>query len=376
MSRIALFALAALLAATVPAGADVIPSADGQTVHDTRLHVTWLANANLPASQTFNIRGVNASGTMTYQTALQWVRALNAAAYLGHTTWQLPTTAPHDETCAKTGRHKESFGFGCAGSALGSLYYTEFRLHEPNTAVTVPANKAGLFRNVQPYLYWSASPATDAAQGFVSFSFASGFQGANVAPNYLYVLPMIEGKIPGAPAGTVYDPRANVTWLADANLAAENTFGVADINPDGSMDHRTAVRWINALDRADGGRGYLGRTHWKLPDTNTSDSSCSIGTRTGFGCTGSPLGALFYGLLGLHAGDSAVPPLDVKTGPFHGLQPYLYWACQAAAATAPCEQNGPAPNFEWNFSFGNGFQGTNLDKNELYVMVYYPDAAK
>jgi len=46
----------------------------------------------------------------------------------------------------------------------------------------------------------------------------------------------------------------------------------------------------------------------------------------------------------------------------------------AGSARAPCERNGPAPNFEWNFSFGSGFQGTNLDGNELYVMVYYPDA--
>jgi len=34
--------------------------------------------------------------------------------------------------------------------------------------------------------------------------------------------------------------------------------------------------------------------------------------------------------------------------------------------------NGPAAGFEWNFSFGNGFQGTNLVGNNLYVMVLLP----
>jgi hypothetical protein len=66
---------------------------------------------------------------------------------------------------------------------------------------------------------------------------------------------------------------------------------------------------------------------------------------------------------------------DVKIGPFHDIQPYLYWACEAEAATSPCQANGPADGFEWNFSFGNGFEGTNLLANDLYVIVYYPGSS-
>jgi hypothetical protein len=365
--------IAAFVFTTATAGAvgALIPSADGQTVHDTALRVTWLANANLAASEKFNVSGINPSGSMSYATAVNWVRAMNAAGYLGHNNWQLPTTPHNDRGCAARGRQGESFGFGCSGSALGSLYYNALQLHDPNAAAAVPDNTAGGFHNVQPYLYWSASAALDPKQGFVSFSFASGFQGANVAKNYLYVLPMIPGKLPGTP-GTVYDPADDVTWLADGNLAAKETFGVTGINADGSMTHATAVLWVGAMDQADNGRGYLGRNHWQLPETVTSDQTCSVGRRSGFGCKGSPFGALFYGLMGLRPGDSFAPPLDAKVGPFHGVQPYLYWACEAESARAPCA-GGPAPNFEWNFSFGNGFQGTNLDSNALFVMVYYPD---
>jgi len=56
------------------------------------------------------------------------------------------------------------------------------------------------------------------------------------------------------------------------------------------------------------------------------------------------------------------------------VQPYLYWACAGASASSPCRPDGPAQGFEWNFSLGNGFQGTNLVGNALYVMVYYPES--
>jgi hypothetical protein len=371
-----------------PVTASLVPAADGQTVYDPNLKVTWLADGNLAAKQTFGVANINKSGSMNYATALEWVAALNkldhGAGYLGHNNWQLPTAPTKDETCARTGRNGESFGFHCSGSALGSLYYASLRLSEPNTAVRMPANKVGPFRDFQPYLYWSGSAAADPKQGFVSFSFNSGFQGANVWRNYLYVLPMIKGKLPATPAAagaglqvnpggqTVYDPIAQITWLADANLAAKQTFGVADINPDGSMEHAAAVEWVAAMNKADGGRGYLGQTNWQLPETGPPDPSCSMKGTTGFDCTGSAMGNLFYKQLGLKHGESVVAAPDAKVGPFHNIQPYLYWACEAQTTASPCQSAGPADGFEWNFSFGNGFEGTNLLANNLYVIVYFP----
>jgi len=37
----------------------------------------------------------------------------------------------------------------------------------------------------------------------------------------------------------------------------------------------------------------------------------------------------------------------------------------------PCT-GAPQPGFQWSFSFGNGYQGTDLTQNELYVTAYYP----
>ena len=95
---------------------------------------------------------------------------------------------------------------------------------------------------------------------------------------------------------------------------------------------------------------------------------------TGFGCTGSAMGSLFYRQLGLHPGDSIIESSKTQVGPFYNLQPYLYWACAEESASSVCRTTGPADGFEWNFSFGNGFQGTNLVANNLFVMVYYPEA--
>ncbi len=328
---------------------------------------------------------------MDYATAVRWVDAMNkldhGAGYLGHNNWQLPTTPRQDNSCARAGRHGESFGFHCSGGALGYLYYGSLGLREPDTAVLIPANKVGPFHDFQPYLYWSGSAAADPKQGFVSFSFNTGFQGANVPLNHLYVLAMIKGKLASTPPAarnglqvnpdgqTVYDPIAQITWLADANLAAKQTFGIAGINADGSMEHSTAVEWVAAMNNADQGRGYLGQRDWQLPDTGPPDPSCSLKGTTGYDCTGSAMGELFYKQLGLRRGESVVAAPDVKVGPFHDIQPYLYWACEAEAATSPCQANGPADGFEWNFSFGNGFEGTNLLANDLYVIVYYPGSS-
>ncbi len=371
-----------------PAGASLVPSRDGQTVYDPNLNVTWLADGNLAGTQTFGVSNINKSGSMDYATAVRWVEAMNkldrGAGYLGHNNWQLPTAPARDQSCARTGRNGESFGFHCWGSALGSLYYRSLGLREPNTAVRIPANTAGPFKDFQPYLYWSGSSASDPKQGFVSFSFNSGFQGANVWRNYLYVLPVIKSKLPGTPPAvgeglqvnpggqTVYDPIAKVTWLTDANLAAKQTFGVAGVNPDGAMQHPTAVEWVAAMNKADQGRGYLGQTGWQLPVTGPPDPSCSMKGTTGFECTGSAMGELFYKQLGLRRGEPVAAVPDVKVGAFHDIQPYLYWACEAESARSACQTNGPADGFEWNFSFGNGFQGTNLLANHLYVIVYYP----
>lgn len=350
---------------------DFSPSADGRSVYDRVADRTWLADFNLAATMPLGVKGIRASGLMDYRTALRWVDALNGAAYLGHRDWALPSTPPEDRGCESHNRY--SFGFGCTKSVLAEVYLRGLHLRSPAPAVgATPATVKGL-SNLQPYLYWSASLNANHADtnenGYTTFSFNNGFQGSNVAKNFMYVLPMIPGRV--AIAGTVYDPAANVTWLANANLAASERFGVAEIAPSGAMPHTAARLWIAALNRA----RHLGESRWQLPPTVATDPTCSAKDNFGFGCVGSPLGSLYYRFLGKTRGEPVVAVNESgSAGPFRHVQPYLYWACHAAPSSAAChpDQELPSHVFAWSFSFGNGFQGTTMYANELYVTAYHP----
>ena len=389
-----------VLGAVPPVEAQLVPSTGAQTVYDSHLHVTWLANANLagtPDGQ-FGVGGINPSGTMSYATAQAWVGALNANTFLGHQNWTLPTNPPDDPTCSIRGPHDQRFGVGCSGSALGNLYSDPeaVDLKYPATAAPIPANTVGPFTNFQPYLYWSATSAGN--KGWDSFSFATGFQGANTDNHVMYVLPMFDGPPPGtddAPCaaqttcsleptadGTlVYDPVLGVTWLADANFAATNSVlcSACTIDADGSMTHTSAVAFLEAMRHYNADAGWLGVHTWRLPPTLAQDLTCSLGRNTqttfGFDCKGSAMGELYYTQLlgGLTAGTPVVGPVQDSVGPFTNVQPYLYWACQQSSTDTAVCGGEPAANFQWSFSFGNGFEGTDVVQNQLYVMVYYPD---
>src|ERR1700690_473204 len=76
------------------------------------------------------------------------------------------------------------------------------------------------------------------------------------APSLLRFLPggtTTNGLTPEDFGAIVYDSDQGVCWLADANLAANPLvrayLGVSGINPDGTMDYPTAVKWVGALNR-------------------------------------------------------------------------------------------------------------------------------
>jgi hypothetical protein len=373
---------------------------NGQTIYDVVNHVTWLTDANLPAQQRFGIPlcgepmvdpCLNASGLMDYPSATAWVSAMNNANYLGHSNWQLPTTPFMDSSCADKGPPGNSFGSGCNANALGYIYYKALGFRAPNTALPIPPNRVGPFRNFQPDLYWSNSFGGGLPNSIADFNFVSGAQGGSTQTDFLNVLPMIQGKIPGTPPSsgmglqvnpdgqTIYDPVAGVTWLADANLAATDTLGLPRCqNPttptvcvvlDGSMNYASAGQFIMNMNAYDHGTGYLGQTNWQLPPSN---ATCPL-----FGCVdkNNPMGILYYTQFGLSAGTPVVEPPNIAVGPFLHLWPSPYWSCQGTTIQSACEANGPNPPAdrpaEWGFSFGNGYLGTATLPAYHFVTAYY-----
>jgi len=128
----------------------------GQAVYDTDRNITWLANANLAASNTLGVTGINGNGTMNWAKANEWIAAMNSANYLGVNDWRLPTTLQPDPSCG--------------GQSGGNSYgYSIVTTHNANYS---------LFSNVQPYLYWSGTVYAPAPGSFAwLFDFGSGDQG-------------------------------------------------------------------------------------------------------------------------------------------------------------------------------------------------------
>jgi hypothetical protein len=122
----------AAVALTSTADATLISRLDGLAVYDTDLDITWVADANLAASQTFDrenpVRPINADGSMSWFAVVEeWLPAMNAyegTGCLGFNDWRLPTTLDPDHSCSSPYSSIGSIGGGnCTGSELGYLFY-------------------------------------------------------------------------------------------------------------------------------------------------------------------------------------------------------------------------------------------------------------
>jgi hypothetical protein len=390
------------------------PAQDGALVYDANQGVCWLADANLAGDprvraavslSAVNPDGsapvINPDGTMDWETALNWINALNSynngQGWLNHNDWQLPTNPIADTTCSSV--NVGNFGAQCTGSALGNLYNVGLAQTFPNSVVPHFRNIVRPIRNLQPGLYWAADANSG---GQATFSFNTGLSGGNttkynffhvlaVTPTVLGPLPTGQGVLPydsGPAAGrAVYDTLTGLSWTSNANLPAFNNFGVTGTTaitsvmngktnggtviaplvnedgavylsapavvkscPQGAVSSGLTSDWIVAMNASQ----YAGASNWDLP------------------CLADLID--LYDDLDLTPGDTRLEwPLNV--GPFRRLQPGFYWACVRAAgagSNGACDLSQTAGGLEWSFNFDDGFEGTDLPGKQFYVMVYFP----
>jgi hypothetical protein len=361
---------------------------EGRTVYDSATGVHWLADADLAAdpAKNFGVTGINQDGSMTWSQAVNWIAGMNSCnngnGYLGHTNWTMPGL----------NNPSNNGGFDQTESDLGELFYGEFGgLHGESISDLANANTQ-LFKHFQPYLYWDRDFA---APGHAQFSFGNGFQGSSRDDDVMYVLPeypdatvqaptllppksiTLEPPSPvfppmdASPDGKIlYDRALDISWLADANLAKTHPFDIPqgynpdvtaiNINPDGSMNYATAVQWIDAMNARD----YLGHNNWRLPMAQDASAGYNIaGGGIGDEFSGSEMGELYYTELGSQAGSTVLRTHNSNETQFQHFQPYLYWA---GTQTHTSRGNGHS-----TFSFGSGFQGANIDTNEMYVIPVF-----
>lgn len=114
----------------------------GGLIYDNILDITWLQYANYSEQ------------TMTWDDANLWASGLN---YQGYDDWRLPVS---DTSCS---------GSDCEGSEMGHLFYVE----------GISSSSPGLFADVRPSIYWSATENNDNASQAWRFSFKYGTQGTS-----------------------------------------------------------------------------------------------------------------------------------------------------------------------------------------------------
>ncbi len=169
-----------------PSSATLISRGNG-LVYDSDLDITWLADANLAASNTFGVSGISSNGLMPWATANTFVAAVNAANYLGFSDWRLPTSLQPDPGCSVQNANG-STGTGCTGSEMGHLFYVELGGTAGSSVLSSGDPDLALFQNIlassTAQLYWTSTiPANNPGAAY-TFTFRAGIQSiAGLAAN-------------------------------------------------------------------------------------------------------------------------------------------------------------------------------------------------
>ncbi len=190
--------------------------------------------------------------------------------------------------------------------------------------------------------------------------------------------------------GLIYDNIANVSWASDANtfstmastisnslsslplsnqmLANEviaavptvtDSYGTVhavsktDIPGFGLFTWVGAMAWTKYLDSVN----YKGHDNWMLP--TTYDQTCS-----GYNCTNSMLGELFYTELGGTAGQSITTSHNASYNLFTNITDTVYWS--------GTESPGRGPGFAWVFVSNTGLQGIGNENSVFNAWTVLP----
>jgi hypothetical protein len=245
-STLALLANLVLTGLAAPASAALLPrTLNGVAVYyDDVLDVTWQGNANLAATETFGVSGIDPAGVMQWGTADAWINAMNAANYLGYSDWRLPTVAPlrgvaggfnynpSFDGLSDVGYNQSAPGTVFAGStasefaylfhnSLGNLSYCS----QASVGTCTPQPGGGLtntgpFTNLNPAIYWTGTvwdpnPDLHWVYRLNITGFFPGNQGSSFNLNFRSAWAVRDGDVIPIPAAV---------WLFGGGLAALAAF--------------------------------------------------------------------------------------------------------------------------------------------------------
>jgi hypothetical protein len=193
------------------------------------LNITWLQDANLAATNTFGELGINADGTMTWDTAQSWIAAMNAADYLGYSNWRLPILVD----TGVLGCNYNDNGTGYSGtdcgynvqtadtstspvtvySELAHMYFVDLGVEAEFTTAGVYQPDYGIFgngtwggqkdvglvNNLQAWVYWTGTEYAPSPDSAWYFTTALGYQDENLKSHNHYAWAVLDGDVAAVP---------------------------------------------------------------------------------------------------------------------------------------------------------------------------------
>ena len=174
------------------ASATLIDRGNGM-IYDTDLNITWLQDANLAQTNTFGVSGIISGFFMAWDTAQNWIAAMNAANYLGFNDWRLPSTTDTGTPGCNFAYSGTDCGYNMnpGTSELAHLFFVELGNQSwvksdgssnagncSNYSSPFCLVNAGLFTNVQLGNYWSGTDYTPNTGDAWFFDTALGNQGS------------------------------------------------------------------------------------------------------------------------------------------------------------------------------------------------------
>ncbi len=178
---VAVFLLTLIL--TAPSRAALQDRGSG-LIYDDILDITWMEHANYSGK------------TMTWSDAMNWA---DSFVFQGYNDWRLPTS---DISCT---------GYDCTGSEMGHLYYN----------YDITSDSTGMFTDVRPYMYWSATDYGPDPEKAWRFHFSTGYQGNSLKTYKRYAWAVRDGD--SAPP-VMPEPAAYVLFIAGGLSLAAGRF--------------------------------------------------------------------------------------------------------------------------------------------------------
>jgi hypothetical protein len=171
-------------------------------IYDSAQNITWMQDANLAATEEFGGSDISSYGSMSWDTAQDWIAAMNAADYMGYDDWRLPTTVDgpnvYEPGMVNYYDGTATAGYNITTSEMGYMYYVNLgNLGEYDTAGNLQSGSGLLntsyFNNVKLQDYWSGTECSLLPGQAWVFEFGTGKQGDSYKYALRYAWPVRDG---------------------------------------------------------------------------------------------------------------------------------------------------------------------------------------